>query len=369
MAQADFGTGKTLAVLAIVLGCFAILWPKIFYPMWQAAFALSSSKVDSDGRYKETDRPPHLHPGSINPRMRGSVTPENVHEKFMMRDGRPFPHPQSRQPVKSQPKSGGAMSIIMPIYTVGIIVFFIYTVLKLVFKKNPEEQKKPLIKDFHMDPEYRKFICQETDEIIKTPPPPPKTTTKRGGKKKSVAACKTAIPESEEEGQAAELDAKDYEIYKLKKKLEETEQAMERIIQHMGAVNDTLNKRSVVDDQVIQKSDVKIRNRKNKNVSRQMVEEMSETSKKCHDVVPDDDEEENEDTLEEDLTELYKMCQETGASMKSLGSDLPSDPIEEDIEGSEDEGSSEGGKSDEEEKDSLLEDMIKSENKRKPLLT
>lgn len=43
----------------------------------------------------------------------------------------PFPHPQARQPPKSQPKSGGAMSIIMPIYTVGIIVFFLYTVLKV----------------------------------------------------------------------------------------------------------------------------------------------------------------------------------------------------------------------------------------------
>ena len=26
-------TGKTLFVLAIVLGCFAVLWPKIFSPM------------------------------------------------------------------------------------------------------------------------------------------------------------------------------------------------------------------------------------------------------------------------------------------------------------------------------------------------
>ena len=29
----DFGQGKTIVVLAIVVGCFAILWPKIFYPM------------------------------------------------------------------------------------------------------------------------------------------------------------------------------------------------------------------------------------------------------------------------------------------------------------------------------------------------
>ena len=29
----EFGTGKTIFVLAIVVGCFAVLWPKIFYPM------------------------------------------------------------------------------------------------------------------------------------------------------------------------------------------------------------------------------------------------------------------------------------------------------------------------------------------------
>jgi len=29
----DMNTGKTLLVLAIVLGCFAVLWPKIFSPM------------------------------------------------------------------------------------------------------------------------------------------------------------------------------------------------------------------------------------------------------------------------------------------------------------------------------------------------
>ncbi|KFM61532.1 Resistance to inhibitors of cholinesterase protein 3, partial [Stegodyphus mimosarum] len=158
MANAGFGTGKSLIVLAIVVGCFAILWPKIFYPMMQTAFAMTSPKIDSDG-FRETDRPPHLHPGSINPRMRSSMS-DDVQDKFHMREGRPFPHPQARQPVKTQPKSGGAMSIIMPIYTVGIIVFFVYTVLKLVFKKPSEADKKPLIKDFHMDPEYRKFVCQ-----------------------------------------------------------------------------------------------------------------------------------------------------------------------------------------------------------------
>nr|CAD7207035.1 unnamed protein product [Timema douglasi] len=33
----EFGTGKTVFILAIVVGCFAVLWPKLFYPMLQAS--------------------------------------------------------------------------------------------------------------------------------------------------------------------------------------------------------------------------------------------------------------------------------------------------------------------------------------------
>lgn len=29
----DLGPRKTLLVLVIVVGCFAVLWPKVFYPM------------------------------------------------------------------------------------------------------------------------------------------------------------------------------------------------------------------------------------------------------------------------------------------------------------------------------------------------
>ena len=33
MAEAEISTGKTVLVISIVLGCFAILYPKIFYHM------------------------------------------------------------------------------------------------------------------------------------------------------------------------------------------------------------------------------------------------------------------------------------------------------------------------------------------------
>ena len=33
----NFGPRKAIFVLAIVIGCFAVLWPKIFYPMFTAS--------------------------------------------------------------------------------------------------------------------------------------------------------------------------------------------------------------------------------------------------------------------------------------------------------------------------------------------
>jgi len=36
-SSGEFGRGKTIFVLAVVVGCFAVLWPKVFYPMFTAS--------------------------------------------------------------------------------------------------------------------------------------------------------------------------------------------------------------------------------------------------------------------------------------------------------------------------------------------
>lgn len=45
----DFGPRKTIFILAIVAGCFAVLWPKIFYPMLTAS--VNSHHSSSDGKF------------------------------------------------------------------------------------------------------------------------------------------------------------------------------------------------------------------------------------------------------------------------------------------------------------------------------
>ena len=58
----ELSTGKTIAVMAIVIGCFAILWPMIFYPMLQAAFNLNTPA-------SSTRRSLHERRGEINNEM------------------------------------------------------------------------------------------------------------------------------------------------------------------------------------------------------------------------------------------------------------------------------------------------------------
>ena len=86
----------------------------------------------------------------------------------------------------SAPPGAGGMGILMPIYTIGIIIFFVYTMMKVIsiyysfnhpfilhyfywqimFKKRPEDDeidpRNPMLKDFHMDPEHRKYLFAET---------------------------------------------------------------------------------------------------------------------------------------------------------------------------------------------------------------
>lgn len=54
MATTDIGVGKSIAVLAVVVGCFTVLWPKIFYPMMQAAFSLTWPSHDEHGGNEKT---------------------------------------------------------------------------------------------------------------------------------------------------------------------------------------------------------------------------------------------------------------------------------------------------------------------------
>ncbi|KAG7161603.1 putative Resistance to inhibitors of cholinesteraseue 3-like [Homarus americanus] len=95
------------------------------------------------------------------------------HHHLLGHSASPGPMPGVRPPMGGaggivpppQGKGSGAMGIIMPLYTVGIVVFFVYTIMKVgtlvLFKKGQEDDKTPKLKDFGLDPEYRKYVFAE----------------------------------------------------------------------------------------------------------------------------------------------------------------------------------------------------------------
>uniref|UniRef100_A0A1Q3FNB2 Resistance to inhibitors of cholinesterase protein 3 N-terminal domain-containing protein n=1 Tax=Culex tarsalis TaxID=7177 RepID=A0A1Q3FNB2_CULTA len=221
------GTRKTLIIMVTVVGCIAILWPKVFYPMVVGPNGGGGAGVGVGGQFKPNimkdhrgsgccdvvldqekfanasinaanqhdlfrkrnvgpavedgsirqERPPHLRPETIHPAMRergraiphvGSVHSERPVTPPRIVEGRPGPIPGMRPPMGAgshqSTKSVNSMGFIMPLYTIGIVSFFIYTILKLLFKKNPATPY-PEIKP---DTTFREEVFTQ-DQYIKRP--------------------------------------------------------------------------------------------------------------------------------------------------------------------------------------------------------
>ncbi|XP_012155834.1 uncharacterized protein LOC101454669 isoform X11 [Ceratitis capitata] len=150
---------KTAVIIVTVVGCIAILWPKVFYPMMfggSAPAKIGNLKDQRGPGGLRQERPAHLHPESIYQAMRErgraipattptvpilerKGSPSNPPPRIV--DGRPGPIPGMRPPMgagsmhQPQARAGNSMGFIMPLYTIGIIVFFGYTIMKIAFKK------------------------------------------------------------------------------------------------------------------------------------------------------------------------------------------------------------------------------------------
>ncbi|XP_017799344.1 PREDICTED: probable inactive protein kinase DDB_G0270444 isoform X3 [Habropoda laboriosa] len=229
----DFGPRKTIFILAIVAGCFAVLWPKIFYPMLTASVTTTHQPSDNSGTIKQERRtPPHaggLHPALIE---RGRAIPSS-HIVPKVTDRPDHVVPKMRPPlggaghVVPAPKGNGTMGIIMPLYTLGIVLFFLYTIVK-VLKKNSDSEIIAEYPGAAAEKEFRKMVFS----------PEAFTTAMTGGsvprqKERSPSPQKPAPTIQELKDQAAG----DIEIDQLRRRLVETEAAMERIVVQMGNIS------------------------------------------------------------------------------------------------------------------------------------
>ncbi|XP_052872861.1 mucin-5AC [Anopheles cruzii] len=218
--RSGMGPRKTMIIMVTVVGCVAILWPKVFYPMMmgngqnknvikdhrgagccgvvldQETFANASINVAEQEQQQQNlfrkrnyapfveidsirqERPPHLRPeAGMHPAMRergraiphaGAASGERPHTAPRIVEGRPGPIPGMRPPLGAgshqATKSANSMGFIMPLYTIGIVSFFIYTIMKLIFKKSPATPYA----EIKPDPAFRNEVFT-TEQYIKRP--------------------------------------------------------------------------------------------------------------------------------------------------------------------------------------------------------
>ncbi|XP_012343738.1 resistance to inhibitors of cholinesterase protein 3 isoform X3 [Apis florea] len=228
----DFGPRKTIFILAIVAGCFAVLWPKIFYPMLTASVNPHHMTDNSDTIKQERRTPPHA--GGLHPalRERGRAIPSS-HIVPKVSDRPDHIVPKMRPPlggaghVVPAPKGSGTMGIIMPLYTLGIVLFFLYTIVK-VLRKNSDSEIISEYPGAAAEKEFRKMVFS----------PEAFATAMTGGtmnyQKERSPSPQRPTPTLEELKDQA---AGDIEIDQLRRRLVETEAAMERIVVQMGNIS------------------------------------------------------------------------------------------------------------------------------------
>ncbi|XP_020802298.1 uncharacterized protein LOC110179208 isoform X12 [Drosophila serrata] len=310
---------KTALIIVTVIGCIAILWPKVFHPMMFGGVPpaptkqnfkdqrgpggccdvvldreefVNISKKDSiepfgPHLYRKQinvytgeislrqERPAHLHPESIYQAMRerGRAIPATPTVPILERksspsnppprivDGRPGPIPGMRPPMGAgalhQPQQrGSSMGFLMPLYTIGIVVFFGYTIMKIMFKKQiPNAPYGPA----PSDPAFRQEVFgqqnhSQVEDLGGSKLGWREHQTRGGGA--SVAAVKSpAAKDTGKELYNASLSATEVasslssslkqhqqqkeaeqlmEIEKLRQKLESTERAMAKLVAEMN---------------------------------------------------------------------------------------------------------------------------------------
>ncbi|XP_017092581.2 resistance to inhibitors of cholinesterase protein 3 isoform X2 [Drosophila bipectinata] len=306
VAEEGMTPKKTALIIVTVIGCIAILWPKVFHPMMFGGVAppkqnfkdqraapggccdvvldrehfMNASKPGSPEPFGphlyrkqinvytgeislRQERPAHLHPESIYQAMRerGRAIPATPTVPIVERksspsnppprivDGRPGPIPGMRPPMGAgalhQPQQrGSSMGFLMPLYTIGIVVFFGYTIMKIVFKKQiPNSPYGPA----PSDPSFRQevFGQQKHSQVedlagsklgaaVEKSPAPKDTGRELYNASVSATEVANSLSNSLKQHQQEKEVEQLMEIEKLRQKLENTERAMAKLIAEMN---------------------------------------------------------------------------------------------------------------------------------------
>ncbi|KPU76249.1 uncharacterized protein Dana_GF11925, isoform H [Drosophila ananassae] len=274
VAEEGMTPKKTALIIVTVIGCIAILWPKVFHPMMFGGVAppkqnLKDQRAGPGGLRQE--RPAHLHPESIYQAMRerGRAIPATPTVPIVERksspsnppprivDGRPGPIPGMRPPMGAgalhQPQQrGSSMGFLMPLYTIGIVVFFGYTIMKIMFKKQIPNSPYGAAPS---DPSFRQEVFGQQNHsqvedlggnklgwrehrtraaAVEKSPTPKDTGRELYNASVSAAEVANSMSSSLKHHQQEKEVEQLMEIEKLRQKLENTERAMAKLIAEMN---------------------------------------------------------------------------------------------------------------------------------------
>uniref|UniRef100_A0A0N5C0Z1 RIC3 domain-containing protein n=1 Tax=Strongyloides papillosus TaxID=174720 RepID=A0A0N5C0Z1_STREA len=143
-------TWKIFMIIGIVVLCFAILYPHVIGPLISSYFSPKSSQKRS------TLQPTSpVHPALNNARA-GGPRPggPNMHSAFRMAG--------QNQQAETSSIRGGAFGWLLPFYTVGVMVFLVYTLYKMMYGGKGRKSKKRHHRNYY-DSDYDDDSVDEDD--------------------------------------------------------------------------------------------------------------------------------------------------------------------------------------------------------------
>jgi hypothetical protein len=190
---------KLLFLGAVVIVCLFALWPSLFGPL----MSMITGRTTQSEPQSRPQHPP-VHPAlnrqgaSAGPSPRGHMHPAAMR----MAQG------EAAQQQGSSGR-GGLFSYLLPVYTIGVMVFLVYTLSKIMFKKKPKRKRQQYGSE-----------CSESEE-------------------------------SEAEGNNLSRG----QLRSLQKRLYETETAMSKILEQLEDIaqtqpNDSKDNKNLTDEQV-----------------------------------------------------------------------------------------------------------------------
>ena len=276
--------------------------------------------------------------------------------KTIEKDLKPGPVPGMRPtgpgfgPGIPQPRSqqgSGTMGFLMPLYTTGIVIFFVYTVMRIMTRKNDEpsadnqdERSNPRrlhqqLRNQTIPHEYLQRQHLQTQPTLQpamkpqvtprvTLPPEEEVVKPPVVKDPIVAAEQPKVKPTEtaktEGKEAPSADPRDEEIMILKQRLEETEKAMQMVVSHMASLTSQMQIPKVGNEEMKEGSNEKNVVPKDKELEgRNCNAELSQASS------PDQDgeEEDNEDQEEDSDSSCNSSETNNVEEIESLSSSVP----------------------------------------------